>query len=184
VATLSGLSLTKAASGYTLQVSSSGLTDATTSAITVTPAAATRVVITQQPPASVVVNAGFGLQASVEDAYGNVVTSASNTVKVALANNPTGAKLGGTLSVKACKGVATFSGLTLNKVGTGCTLAVSSSGLTGATTSFITVTSTGQNIVLSAPAGIGGPASLRASLILDSPDLWDGLALKKRGRGI
>ena len=57
-------------------------------------------------------------------------TSASNTVKVALANNPTGAKLGGTLSVTASKGVATFSGLTINKVGTGYTLQVSSSGLT------------------------------------------------------
>ncbi len=102
-------------------------------------------------------NTGFGLQASIEDAYGNVVTSASNTVKVALANNPTGAKLGGTLSVKASKGVATFSGLTLNKVGTGYTLQLSSSGLTGATTSPITVTSTGADIVLSATAGTSAP---------------------------
>ena len=62
VATFSGLTLTKAASGYTLQVSSSGLSGATSSAITVTPAAATQVVITQQPPASVVVNGGFGLK--------------------------------------------------------------------------------------------------------------------------
>ena len=86
--------------------------------------------ITQQPPASVVVNAGFGLIAAIEDAYGNVETSASSTVKVALDNNPAGAKLGGTLSVKASKGVATFSGLTLNKVGTGYTLQLTSSGLT------------------------------------------------------
>ncbi len=181
VATFSGLTLTKAASGYTLGVSSSGLTGATSSAITVTPAAATQVVITQQPPASVVVNAGFSLQASVEDAYANVVTSASNTVKVALANNPTGAKLGGTLSVKASKGVATFSGLTLNKVGSGYTLAVSSSGLTGATTSPIAVTSTGADFMLSAPGGSSPPNSLLAPLVLDSPDLWDGLGLKKRG---
>ncbi len=148
-----------------------------------TPAAATQEVITQQPPASVVVNTGFGLQASVEDAYGNVVTSASNTVKLALANNPTGAKLGGTLSVKASKGVATFSGLTLNKVGTGYTLALSSSGLTGATSSPITVTSTGADIVLSAPRGTGAPNSLLAPLVLDSPDFLDSLGLKKRVLG-
>ncbi len=183
VAAFSGLTLTKAASGYTLGVSSSGLTGATSSAITVTPAAATQEVITQQPPASVVVNTGFGLQASVEDAYGNVVTSASNTVKLALANNPTGAKLGGTLSVKASKGVATFSGLTLNKVGTGYTLALSSSGLTGATSSPITVTSTGADIVLSAPRGTGAPNSLLAPLVLDSPDFLDSLGLKKRVLG-
>ena len=73
----SGLTLTTAASGYTLRVSSSGLSGATSSAIAVTPAAATQLVITQQPPSSVVVNSGFGLQAAIEDAYGNVVTSAS-----------------------------------------------------------------------------------------------------------
>ena len=77
VATFSGLTLTTAASGYTLQASSSGLSGATTSAITVTPAAATQVVIAEQPPASVVVNASFGLIATIEDAYGNVVTSAT-----------------------------------------------------------------------------------------------------------
>ena len=49
---------------------------------------------------------------------------------MALDNNPGGAKLGGTLSVKASNGVATFSGLTLNKVGTGYTLQLTSSGLT------------------------------------------------------
>ena len=62
-----------------------------------------------------------------------MVTSASNKVKVALGNNPTGAKLGGTLSVTASKGVATFSGLTINKVGSGYTLQLTSSGLTSAT---------------------------------------------------
>ncbi len=81
VATFSGLTLTTAASGYTLEVSGSGLGSGVTSAITVTPAAASQVVITQQPPASVTAGSGFGLQASIEDAYGNVVTSASNAVR-------------------------------------------------------------------------------------------------------
>ena len=66
-----------------------------------TPAAPSQLVITQQPPASVKVSSRFGLQATIEDQYGNVVTTASNTVSVALANNPTGATLGGTLSVAA-----------------------------------------------------------------------------------
>ena len=65
-----------------------------TNAITVTPAAATQLVITQQPPATVKVNSAFGLQASIEDQYGNVVTTATNTVSVAFANNPTGATAG------------------------------------------------------------------------------------------
>jgi len=182
VAGFSGLTLTKAASGYTLKVSSSGLSGATTSALTVAPAAAKQLVITQQPPASVPVNTGFGLQTAVEDAYGNVVTSASNAVKVALANNPTKAKLGGMLSVGASKGVAVFSGLTLNKVGSGYTLAVSSKGLTGATTNAITVTSMAAISLPGATAPANAPDPLLAPLVLDSPDLWDGLGLKKRAR--
>ena len=184
VAAFAGLTLNTAAAGYTLQVSSSGLSSATTSAIIVTPAAATQVVITQQPPASVPVNTGFGLQAAIEDAYGNVETSASNTVKVALANNPTGAKLGGTLSEKATNGVATFSGLTINKVGTGYTLALSSSGLTGATTNAINVTSgsviIGPSTATTAETNALDP--LPAALVLDDPDLWHGLGIKKRAR--
>ena len=54
-----------------------------------TPAAATQVVITQQPPATVKVSSAFALKAAIEDPYGNVVTTASGTVSVALANNPT-----------------------------------------------------------------------------------------------
>ena len=183
-ATFSGLSLTTAASGYTLQVSSSGLVSGITSAVTVTPAAATQVVIRQQPPATVMVNASFSLQAAIEDAYGNVETSAGDTVKVALANNPTGAKLGGTLSLKASRGVATFSGLTLNKVGSGYTLQVSTTGLSGAVTSAIAVTKASGMSVLSATAGTNVPDALLAPLVIDSPDFLDTVGVKKRASSI
>ena len=140
VATFSGLTLTTAASGYTLVVYSTGLSEAVTSAIAVTPLTASQVGITQQPPSSVTAGSGFGLQAAIEDQYGNVVTTASGTVTVALANNPGGATLGGTLTATTSQGVATFSGLTLTTASTGYTLAVSSSGLSGSTSSAITVT--------------------------------------------
>ena len=55
-------------------------------------------------------NEKFGLTATIEDMYGNVETSDDNAVTVALANNPTGAKLGGTLSVSASSGVPRFRG--------------------------------------------------------------------------
>ena len=141
--------------------------------------------ITQQPLASVKVNSAFGLQASIEDAYGNVVTTASNIVRVAFANNPTGATLGGTLSVTASQGVATFSGLTINKVGNGYTLQLSSSGLTGATTNAISVVSKNTNILRISPstaAGTSGPDLYLAPLVIDSPDFLDGLGLKKHAR--
>ena len=84
---------------------------------------------------------GFGLQAAIEDQYGNVETGDnSDVVTAALANNPTGATLGGTLSVTVSQGVATFSGLTLTKAAAGYTLGVSSTSPGSATSSAITVT--------------------------------------------
>ena len=185
VATFSGLTLTKAASGYTLQASAIGVDSVTTSAITVTPASATQLVITQQPPATVQVNKSFTLKASIEDQYGNVVTTASGTVSVAFANNPTGATLGGTTSVTASQGVASFTNLTINKIGDGYTLQVSSSGLTSATSNPINVTQNGNApTTLLAPAVSPSPDLSLAPLVLDSPDLWDGLRFKKRPRSI
>ena len=79
VATFSGLTITTAASGYTIVATSSGVGDGVTNAMTVTPAAATQLVITQQPPSTVKVSSPFSMQASIEDAYGNVVTTDSGT---------------------------------------------------------------------------------------------------------
>jgi hypothetical protein len=180
VATFSGLTLNKAASGYTLVTSGGGYGWGVTSPVSVTPAAATQVVITQQPPATVKVSTPFSLQASIEDQYGNVVTSASNTVSVAFASNPTGATLGGTLSVSPSQGVATFSNLTINKTGSGYTLNVSSSGFSSAVTSPINVTKTGKTPVPLAPqAATVTSDSLLGPLVFDSPDLWTGLVPKK-----
>ena len=103
-----------------------------------TPAAATQLVVTAQPP-DVEVGSGFGLVVSAEDPFGNVDPTFDGSVAVALLNNPGGATLGGTLIVTAQSGVATFSGLTLDQPGTGYTLQVSSNGLTAATTNAFNV---------------------------------------------
>ena len=84
--------------------------------------------MTQQPPASVTAGSPFGLTVQAEDSSGNLDSSFNGTVTVALASNPGGATLGGTLTVTASGGVATFSGLTLNKAASGYTLEVSASG--------------------------------------------------------
>jgi hypothetical protein len=185
VATFSGLTLNRAAIGYMLNAYASGLGGVVTSAITVTPASATQLVITQQPPATVKVSTKFTIKASIEDAYGNVVTSASNSVSIAFANNPTGATLGGTLTLTASSGVASFTNLTINKTGSGYTLQVSSSPLTSATSNPISVTQNGKTAIpLFAPAGNPATDLSLAPLVLDSPDLWDGLRFKKRSRQV
>ena len=140
VASFSGLTLNKVGSGYTLKASSGSLTTATTGGIAVTHAAATHLVVTTEPPSSVTAGSEFILKVSVEDAYGNVVTGFTGSVTIALGINPDGSTLGGTLSVTVVNGIATFTNLTLNKKGTGYTLKLSASGLTGTTTNAFNVT--------------------------------------------
>ena len=52
VATFSGLTIDQAANGYTIQATASGLSSGTTNAFDITPAAASQLVVTTQPPAS------------------------------------------------------------------------------------------------------------------------------------
>ena len=82
----------------------------------------------------------FGLTVQAEDSSGNLIISFNSMVTVALASNPGGAMLGGTLSVTASGGVATFSGLTLNKAASGYTLVVTSQRPRQGVTSAMTVT--------------------------------------------
>ena len=87
--------------------------------------AGTFLVVTAQPPDSVTAGSGFGLTVTLEDNSGDVISSFDGNVSVGLSNNPGGADLGGSLTVTAHDGVATFSGLTLDKAATGYTLLVS-----------------------------------------------------------
>ena len=141
VATFGNLSVDKVGAGYTLDFTAAGLTGATSGAFTITPGAAAKLAFSQQPTSStggaVIAPAVTVL---VQDAAGNTVTSATSTVSLAFGANPGSGTLGGTVSTSAVAGVATFSNLTVDKVGTGYTLAASSSGLTGATSSAFNVT--------------------------------------------
>jgi len=70
---------------------------------------------------------------TLRDAEGNTATTAANAVTVAIGSNPAGGTLSGTTTVAAVSGVATFSNLSIDKVGTGYTLTAAGSGLAGAT---------------------------------------------------
>jgi hypothetical protein len=96
-------------------------------------ASSLHLVVTSSPPSSAA-GAPFGFTAAVET--GSTVDTAFNgSVTVSLLNNPGSSTLSGQLTVTAVNGVATFSGLSLNNVGTGYTLSVSASGAASATTS-------------------------------------------------
>ncbi|MGQ0508588.1 MAG: kelch repeat-containing protein [Myxococcaceae bacterium] len=134
VATFSNLSLNRTGSGYTLAASSVGLTAATSSVFNITAGPATQLVITSQPGNAQAGATLSNVQVTVRDAAGNTVTGSSASIALAIANNPGGSTLSGTTPATAVSGVATFSNLSLNRVGTGYTLTASSAGLTSATT--------------------------------------------------
>jgi hypothetical protein len=108
------------------------LSVATTNFINVTAGPATQLAVTTQPPAAVAVDSSFGLTVSVEDAFENVETgtSFSDTVTLALDNNPDGGALGGVTSVTVTNGTAIFAGLTIDTPDTGYKLEATSGGLT------------------------------------------------------
>jgi virginiamycin B lyase len=76
-------------------------------------------VATTEPRAFVTPGNPFGLTVSVTYQTGLVDAGYNGPVTVALASNPGGATLGGTLTVTAKNGVATFTGLSLDKLGKG-----------------------------------------------------------------
>ncbi len=117
----------------------------------------TQVVFTQQP-SNAVAGAAISpaVKVAIEDKDGHVVTSSSASVSLALSPSAT---LGGTTTVAAVNGVATFSNLTVTKAGT-YTLIASSSGLTSATSSAFTISAAAADTIFavagnnqSAPAG-------------------------------
>src|SRR5207247_3871550 len=120
-----------------------GITATHTAVVTVTAGAATQLAFTVQPPNGA---AGAALtpavQVTARDAQGNVATDFTGTVTVALGVNPGSATLSGPTSVAAVSGVATFSSLSIDKVGTGYSLTAVDPGGEGRSRA----TSTGSNI--------------------------------------
>ena len=138
VATFSGLTLDTAANGYTLQVSSSTASSVITGPFNVVATAPSQIAVPAVLP-SVAPGAQFGFGVVIEDQFGNIATTYNSNVTVSLGANPGGSTLGGTLTVAASGGVATFSGLTLNELGNGYTLHVAGSGVSTATTNAFNV---------------------------------------------
>ena len=82
-------------------------------------------------PTSVVSGAAMtpAVVVRAEDALGRLKTDFTGPVTVELANNPRGGTLGGTLTVNAVGGIATFAGLAVDSVAAGYTLLATSPGI-------------------------------------------------------
>jgi hypothetical protein len=134
-ATWSGLSIDKAGTAYELTATGTGLTDGNSAAFNITAGAATQLAFTTSPGNS---TAGSALTSQpvveAQDALGNRVTSFTGAITLAIkgGTGTAGATLAGTKTVNAVAGVATFSGLSIDKVGTGYELSATAASLTGA----------------------------------------------------
>ena len=125
----------QAASSPTLTVAATGLTSAT-QAITVSAAGAAKLAFTSSPANAVAGASLSSVVVQVQDTYGNAVAQA-DTITLSIGNNPGSSTLSGTDShATDGSGKATFTNLSLNKVGTAYTLsAASTAGYTSATSS-------------------------------------------------
>jgi hypothetical protein len=136
VATFGDLTISKTG-GYAFQASSPGLsTPRLSNAFAITAGPATQLVFTKLPTT---VSAGqpVSVEVDVEDALGNIVTSATNPVSLTLTANPSGATLSGATTLVPSAGIALFS-VSINKTGAGYSFTASSPGLTStSSTSFV-----------------------------------------------
>jgi len=73
------------------------------------------------------------VRVEVRDLFGNLASTPPTSVSVALSGGTAGAVLGGTLTVLTVGGVAEFTGLNVDKSGTGYVLNATAAGLSGAT---------------------------------------------------
>jgi hypothetical protein len=139
VATFSNLSIDKVGTGYRLGATGGALT-ATSNAFSILAGTATKLAFTVQPS-----SAGAGavitppVQVTALDAGGNTATGFAGNVTMAIGTNPAGGTLSGTLTVGSASGVATFTDLSINKLGTGYTLKATSTGLTAATSATFNI---------------------------------------------
>jgi hypothetical protein len=138
VAVFDNLTITKAATGYTLEAVSGTLLRDTSGTFAIRSAAATALAFTQQPGTTVV---GQPITPAVavrlRDAYGNDVAAAGVSVTLALASG-TGTLSGTTTRTTDATGTASFPGLSLNATGTK-RLSAAATGLSGGQSNFFIV---------------------------------------------
>jgi alpha-tubulin suppressor-like RCC1 family protein len=139
IATFAGLTIEKAATGYTLVATSTGLTDATSAVFAVSAGPLAKLAIATQPTSSV---AGVPFDPVVAvtatDALDNAV-STSITLSITAATAIGGASISGTTTVATTNGVAAFTGISIQRAGTGYVLQAAATGAPTVTTNAIDI---------------------------------------------
>jgi hypothetical protein len=156
---------------YTLEASEGNLITATSNSFNVTPAAPSRLVFVQQPSSIAAGNTiSPAVSVQVEDQFGNVTTSDSSSVTLAVGSGL--GSLGGITTVQDSNGLVTFGNLSLTKVGS-YTLQATDGGLTGATSGSFSVTPAGASrlVFVQQPTNIkaGGTINPAVTVMVEDP---------------
>src|SRR5207244_460145 len=151
VATFAGLSINKVGTAYTLTASATGPATGTSTAFNITAGTATQLVFSVQPSTT---SAGAAITPAVQvtalDASNNTATGFTRNFPPRRSSDLSGGALSGTATHAASGGVATFTGLSIDKVGTGYTLTASATGpATGTSTAFNITAGTATQLVFS-----------------------------------
>lgn len=142
LAAFSGVKIDKIGNGYSLSASAAGLQSDTSTPFNIAVGSPSKLAFSVQPGNG---TGGSNLSTQptviVQDAGGNQVTSATNSVTLAIGANPSAGALSADANpLSATGGASGFSGVKIDKAGTGYTLTAAASGLTGATSSSFNVT--------------------------------------------
>ena len=173
--TITGVTYTKAESILKITATASGgntMTAATSSAITVQPGAANKLVLGQAPTTTTAGSAfSPAIVVDVEDANGNVVTTDSSTVTLTITNGYFSG-LVTTATATAASGVATFTGLTPITAGTTETVKATDGTLTSVTSSAFTVNAAALNKLAFTNTAISTTVGTCSAFTLQSQDQY------------
>lgn len=139
VATFTDLTVSNPGTGYTLVAFAVNLAPATSASFNQTVGAAVKLAFGQQPAVSrpgAVMTPPFRVE--VKDAAGNTITTATNSISVAIGANAGSGTLSGTTTASAVNGVATFADLSINNAAS-YTLIATTASLTAATSRLFSV---------------------------------------------
>ncbi len=180
VATFSNLSIQKAALGYTLVAGAGGLLTSTSTSFDIKPTAPTHIGFVQQPST---VGAGLSItpavSAAVLDRFENVVyTDNIDNITLGIANNPAGGTLSGTTKARVVNGVATFFNLSIDKAGSGYSLAARNGNLTSAFSVGFTVTAGTPDhfTYVQQPTNVRAGVAINPGVTFQFFDIFDNLA--------
>jgi hypothetical protein len=145
---------------------------------TITILPATQLAFTVQPPSSVVLNTPISpaVQVALKDVNGTTVVNSTAAVNLSLYSDPGDTSLGGTTTVNAVNGIATFSNITVGALGNGYSLQAHSGNLVPATSQPFNVTPPSITMTVQSEL-VGINSTLNGSFTLGAPAPAGGLVV-------